>query len=85
MCTLNSILFLGGWNSIIPFFFSTGPIWLSIKILFFAILFILIRGYLPRFRYDQLMNFGWVICLPISLLFFIFQMSILFTFGIFTN
>merc|ERR1712210_253186 len=56
-----SILFLGGWLpfyglSIIPFFF-----WGPVKIVFISFLFIIIRGILPRYRYDQLMDIGWLV------------------------
>ena len=65
---LITILFFGGWLppfnflSFIPPFF-----WFAIKTAFFIMLFILIRAALPRPRYDQIMDFGWRICLPITL------------------
>jgi len=68
---LASVLFLGGWHG--PLF---GPIWLQeilpvfwffLRILFFIFLYIWIRGTLPRFRYDQLMAFGWKFLLPLSI------------------
>ncbi len=57
-------LFFGGW---------LGPwlppvAWFMLKTLFFILLFILLRGALPRPRYDQLMGFGWKALLPLSLL-----------------
>ncbi len=57
-------LFLGGWlGPVLP------PIvWFMIKTFVFICLFILIRAALPRFRYDQLLSFGWKILLPLSLL-----------------
>jgi NADH-quinone oxidoreductase subunit H len=65
---LITILFFGGWlppfgflDFIPPFF------WFAIKTAFFIMLFILIRAALPRPRYDQIMDFGWRICLPITL------------------
>jgi len=44
-----------------------GPFWFFVKV--FAVLFFYIwmRGTLPRFRYDQLMDFGWKILLPVSI------------------
>ncbi|PTL37056.1 NADH-quinone oxidoreductase subunit NuoH [Candidatus Methylomirabilis limnetica] len=56
-------LFLGGWR---------GPwlppvVWFLIKLYLFIFLFIWLRGTLPRFRYDQLMRFGWKVLLPIAL------------------
>lgn len=67
---LATVLFFGGWlppfqwsgfDWIPPFF------WFAAKTAFFIMLFILIRAALPRPRYDQIMDFGWRICLPITL------------------
>ena len=57
-------LFFGGWH---------GPwlppvVWFALKTGFFMMLFILLRASLPRPRYDQVMSFGWKICLPLTLL-----------------
>ncbi len=66
--TLNSAmlvtLFFGGWNGpILP------PIvWFLGKTTFFVAVFILVRGSLPRPRYDQLISFGWKLMLPLALL-----------------
>ncbi|CAD6511504.1 NADH-quinone oxidoreductase subunit NuoH [Candidatus Profftia tarda] len=57
-------LFFGGWYG--PFF--PPAIWFAIKTFFFMLIFILIRASLPRPRYDQVMSFGWKICLPLTLL-----------------
>nr|WP_197719020.1 NADH-quinone oxidoreductase subunit NuoH [Moraxella cuniculi] len=66
---LMTCLFFGGWlapfNLDIPFI---PPIfWFMIKTLFFMTMFVLARGSLMRPRYDQVMNFGWKICLPVTL------------------
>lgn len=55
-------LFLGGW---------VGPwdipiLWFLLKVAVFVFFFILVRATLARFRYDQLMSFGWKVLLPIA-------------------
>tara|TARA_B100000579_G_scaffold139542_1_gene113412 strand:- start:609 stop:1607 length:999 start_codon:yes stop_codon:yes gene_type:complete len=70
MCSLGSILFLGGWLSpidIFPFNIIPGPLWMIIKMLILFILFSLVKAIVPRYRYDQLMKLGWKIFLPLSL------------------
>jgi NADH-quinone oxidoreductase subunit H len=57
------VLFFGGW---------LGPglppvVWFGLKTFLFIALFILLRAALPRPRYDQLMAFGWKVCLPVAL------------------
>jgi NADH-quinone oxidoreductase subunit H len=68
---LATLLFFGGWHG--PVF---GPdwlqmflplIWFSLKVLCFLFIYVWIRGTLPRFRYDQLMGFGWKFLLPVAL------------------
>ena len=58
------ILFLGGWKG--PFL--PGIVWFAIKVGAFLFLFIWLRGTLPRYRYDQLMQIGWKIMFPLCLL-----------------
>lgn len=57
-------LFFGGWQG--PFF--PPIVWFMAKTAFFIALFILIRAALPRPRYDQMMDVGWKICLPLTLI-----------------
>jgi NADH-quinone oxidoreductase subunit H len=73
-----TLLFLGGWSSPFGNLFPAigGPIiqnllpvfWFVAKVFFFLFLFIWVRGTLPRFRYDQLMGFGWKFLLPVAIL-----------------
>ena len=68
---LATLLFFGGWNgplfgpgilqAILPVF------WFVAKVFVFLFLYIWVRGTLPRFRYDQLMAFGWKFLLPLAL------------------
>jgi NADH-quinone oxidoreductase subunit H len=82
MSSLISILFLGGWLAPFTFLnFSSGPFWLSIKIIFFVILFVVARAILPRYRYDQLMRLGWKIFLPFTISYFLYTLSILLSFN----
>lgn len=73
---LATTLFFGGWN--VPFLdFLVAPgtflfglisaLGFLFKICVFLFIYIWIRGTLPRFRFDQLMNFGWKILLPFAL------------------
>ncbi|MGA7156233.1 MAG: NADH-quinone oxidoreductase subunit NuoH [Acidobacteriaceae bacterium] len=62
-------LFLGGWAA--PFSFLTwipSYVWFFAKVVTMLMVFIWIRGTLPRLRMDQLMNFGWKFMLPMSLI-----------------
>jgi NADH-quinone oxidoreductase subunit H len=47
--------------------FIQGPFWFLSKIFVFLFIYVWMRGTLPRFRYDQLMSFGWKLLLPVSL------------------
>lgn len=79
MSTFITILFLGGWYA--PFnIMEPSSFYLILKALFFMFFFILIRAILPRYRYDQLMNIGWKVLLPLSLSFFFFYANLLYFF-----
>ena len=64
-------LFLGGWRGWWPFdgaWAWVGPVlWFVLKVTALIYVFILIRGTLPRLRYDRLMNFGWKYLIPLGL------------------
>jgi NADH-quinone oxidoreductase subunit H len=63
-----ALLFLGGWLPPLDILsFIPGPFWLGLKISIFAVLFIVIRSVLPRYRYDQLMQLGWKVFIPVTL------------------
>ena len=85
MCSLGSILFLGGWLSpinIYPFDLIPSPMWLILKILLLFILFSLVKAIVPRYRYDQLMRLGWKIFLPFSLFWVVLTASYLLYFNL---
>jgi NADH-quinone oxidoreductase subunit H len=71
VASLATILFLGGWSG--PMF---GPallqmvlpvVWFVTKVSVLILFYFLLRATIPRFRYDQLMKFGWKVLLPLSL------------------
>lgn len=68
-----STLFLGGWrgpalfDSLVPGISRWPLVWLILKMALFMFLFIWLRATLPRFRYDQLMRFGWIYLFEIAL------------------
>lgn len=83
MSSVNTILFFGGWLAPFSFLdFLPGSFWFALKICFFVILFVWMRAALPRYRYDQLMNLGWKVFLPISLSFLMFTFSFLVSFNL---
>jgi len=45
----------------------SGLIWFSLKLFVFLFMFVWVRATLPRFRYDQLMNIGWKVMIPLAL------------------
>jgi NADH-quinone oxidoreductase subunit H len=86
MCIMISLLFLGGWLAPFSFLaFIPGPVWLGLKTVFLAFFFIIIRGVLPRFRYDQLMHIGWKVFVPLTLGWLFFVSGILIAFDMLPN
>jgi NADH-quinone oxidoreductase subunit H len=59
------VLFLGGWMG--PAFLPP-IVWFVLKAAVFIAFFVLLRAAMPRPRYDQLMSYGWLFLLPLSLL-----------------
>jgi NADH-quinone oxidoreductase subunit H len=68
---LATLLFLGGWNGPLfgpPLLQAVLPLlWFFLKVFAFIFLYIWVRGTMPRFRYDQLMAFGWKFLLPLAI------------------
>jgi NADH-quinone oxidoreductase subunit H len=68
---LATLMFLGGWHGPLfgpPIVQAVLPLfWFAAKVFAFLFLYIWVRGTLPRFRYDQLMAFGWKFLLPLAL------------------
>nr|YP_009417602.1 NADH dehydrogenase subunit 1 [Steromphala umbilicaris]AQD17681.1 NADH dehydrogenase subunit 1 [Steromphala umbilicaris]AQD17694.1 NADH dehydrogenase subunit 1 [Steromphala umbilicaris] len=77
MSLFTAVLFFGGGD----LFVLEMDLVMSVKILFFAFVFVWVRATLPRFRYDLLMGLTWKSFLPVSLSGLIFVIGILFLFG----
>ena len=70
MCSLTTILFLGGWLPpipVAPFTLVPGAVWFIIKVCLVFFMFAMVKAFVPRYRYDQLMRLGWKVFLPLSL------------------
>lgn len=66
---VGSVLFLGGWNGpMVDQIPLLGFLWFALKVFCFMFFYIWLRATFPRFRYDQLMNFGWKVLLPLALI-----------------
>ncbi|CAN2533372.1 NADH-quinone+oxidoreductase+subunit+H [Methylocapsa aurea] len=80
MCALLTILFFGGWLppvNIAPLTLVPGAIWFVLKVTFFFFFFAMVKAFVPRYRYDQLMRLGWKVFLPISLVMVIVVAAVL--------
>lgn len=60
-------LFFGGWHGPFNILPQLSFLWFALKTGFFIMLFILLRASIPRPRYDQVMEFSWKFCLPLTL------------------
>ncbi|MDR3495531.1 MAG: NADH-quinone oxidoreductase subunit NuoH [Ancalomicrobiaceae bacterium] len=70
MCALMTVLFFGGWLppiAVAPFTWVPGVIWFLIKALAVFFMIAMVKAFVPRYRYDQLMRLGWKVFLPISI------------------
>jgi NADH-quinone oxidoreductase subunit H len=84
MVTVSAVatdLFLGGWHG--PFVpESLGWIWFLIKVGAILFFYVWMRWTLPRYRYDQLMKFGWKILLPVAALNLVATAALVLYFGL---
>jgi len=63
-------MFLGGWLpplDVAPLNWVPGLIWFLLKVVFVFFMFAMVKAFVPRYRYDQLMRLGWKVFLPLSL------------------
>ena len=70
MCAMATILFLGGRLPpfpVAPFTWIPGLVWFVLKASFVFFMFAMVKAFVPRYRYDQLMRLGWKVFLPMSL------------------
>ena len=70
LSAMTAVLFLGGWLSPLPFppfTWVPGVIWFLLKLWSVVFMFSMVKAFVPRYRYDQLMRLGWKVFLPISL------------------
>ena len=70
MCALTTIMFLGGWlppADLWPLNAVPGLVWFLAKLVFVFFMFAMVKAFVPRYRYDQLMRLGWKVFLPLSL------------------
>jgi NADH-quinone oxidoreductase subunit H len=70
MCALTTIMFLGGWLppvDIWPLNLLSGLFWFLAKLVLVFFMFAMVKAFVPRYRYDQLMRLGWKVFLPLSL------------------
>jgi len=85
MCAMTTILFLGGWLppfDIAPFNMVPELIWFVLKILVIFFFFAMVKAFVPRYRYDQLMRLGWKVFLPFSLVWVVLTAGVLTAFDL---
>jgi len=85
MCALMTTLFLGGWLPPVDVWFLNwvpGIIWFMLKLCLCFFMFAMVKAFVPRYRYDQLMRLGWKVFLPISLFMVVATATFLKVFGL---
>ena len=85
MCALTTILFLGGWLpplDVPPLNWVPGVFWFLGKTLLVFFMFAMVKAFVPRYRYDQLMRLGWKVFLPISLAWVVITAGVIVAFGL---
>jgi NADH-quinone oxidoreductase subunit H len=84
MCAMTTVFFLGGWLPPIdvpPFNWIPGLVWFLAKLCFVFFMFAMVKAFVPRYRYDQLMRLGWKVFLPLSLFWVVLTAGVLVSFG----
>jgi len=84
MCAMTTLLFLGGWLppvDVPPFNWIPGLVWFLAKLCFVFFMFAMVKAFVPRYRYDQLMRLGWKVFLPLSLFWVVLTAGVLVSFG----
>ena len=85
MCAMTTILFLGGWLppfDVWPLNFVPGVVWFVLKTCAVFFMFAMVKAFVPRYRYDQLMRLGWKVFLPLSLFWVVVTAGVLVTFDL---
>src|ERR1700678_412846 len=79
--TLTSIFFFGGWLSPLDGWLAADSwlsqpsfFWLAPKVFFFMFTFLWLRATFPRYRYDQIMRLGWKALIPVTLVWLLVEM-----------
>ncbi|MGV8997025.1 MAG: NADH-quinone oxidoreductase subunit NuoH [Parvibaculaceae bacterium] len=85
MSAMMAILFFGGWLppiDIAPFNWIPGIVWMVVKTFMVFFMISMVKAFVPRYRYDQLMRLGWKVFLPFSLFWVVLTACVLVGFGL---
>jgi NADH-quinone oxidoreductase subunit H len=80
MCSMMTILFFGGWLPPVdwaPLYLIPPVLWFLAKVTFFFWTFAMVKAFVPRYRYDQLMRLGWKVFLPATLVYVLLVAAVL--------